>query len=67
MNQRRARGGFTLIEMLVVVAVIAILAGVVLTGVTGFQQSARDAKRIGDLRNIKNHLELYFNKCGHCF
>ncbi len=51
--------------MLVVVAVIAILAGVVLTGVTGFQASARDAKRIGDLRNIQNHLELYFGKCGH--
>ena len=29
--------GFTLIEMLIVVAVIAILAGIVLTGVTGFQ------------------------------
>ena len=57
--------GFTLIEMLIVVAVIAILAGVVLTGVSGFQASARDTKRIGDLRNAQNFLELYFNRCGH--
>src|SRR3989344_4158899 len=61
----RKRGGFTLIEMLIVIAVIAILAGVVLTGVGGFQASARDTRRIGDLRNVQNYLELYFNKCGH--
>jgi len=57
--------GFTLIEMLIVVAVIAILAGIVLTGVTGFQAAARDTRRIADIRNTQNLLELYFNKCGH--
>ncbi len=57
--------GFTLIEMLVVIAVIAILATVVLTGVTGFQASARDTRRVGDLRNVQNYLELYFSQCGH--
>lgn len=59
------REGFTLIEMLIVIAVIAILAGVVLTGVSGFQASARDTRRIGDLRNAQNFLELYFNRCGY--
>lgn len=57
-------GGFTLIEMLIVIAVISILAGVVLTGITGFQASARDTRRIADLKNAQNFLELYFNKCG---
>ena len=57
--------GFTLIEMLIVIAVIAILAGVVLTGVSGFQASARDTRRVGDLRGAQNHLELFFNRCGH--
>ena len=57
--------GFTLIEMLIVIAVIAVLAGVVLAGVSGFQQSARDTRRVGDLRNTQNYLELFFNKCGH--
>jgi len=58
------RKGFTLIELLVVIAIIAILAGVVLTGVTGFQANARDTKRVGDLKNIQNNIELYFSRCG---
>jgi len=57
--------GFTLIEMLIVIAVISILAGIVLVGITGFQSSARDTKRVGDLRSIQNNLELYFTRCGH--
>ena len=61
MNQKR---GFTLIEMLIVIAIIAILSAIVLTGVTGFQASARDTARIGDLKNIQDYLELYYNKCG---
>ena len=56
--------GFTLIEMLIVIAIIAILAGIVLTGVRGFQATARDTKRIGDTRNILNLLELYFTRNG---
>jgi len=50
--------------MLIVIAVISILAGVVLTGVSGFQASARDTRRIGDLRNAQNFLELFFTRCG---
>jgi len=57
--------GFTLIEMLIVVAIIAILSGVVLAGVSNFQSRARDTRRIGDLKNIQSYLELYFNKCNH--
>ena len=56
--------GFTLIEMLIVIAIIAILAGIVLTGVRGFQATARDTKRIGDIRNIQNLLELHFTRNG---
>ncbi|MBI2592956.1 MAG: type II secretion system protein [Candidatus Colwellbacteria bacterium] len=57
--------GFTLIEMFIVIAVIGILAGIVLRGTAGFQQSARDTRRIGDLKNVQTYLELYFNRCGH--
>lgn len=57
--------GFTLIEMLVVIIIISFLVGIVLTGTLGFQASARDTRRIGDLRNSQNYLELYFNKCGY--
>src|SRR3989344_4259063 len=57
--------GFTLIEMLIVIAVISILAGIVLVGVTGFQETARDTKRVGDLRSVQNTVELFYARCGH--
>lgn len=59
------RKGFTLIEILIVVAIIAILASVVLIGLGPTQRIGRDARRIADLRQVQNGLELYFNKCGY--
>lgn len=56
--------GFTLIELLIVVAVIGILASVVLVGLGPIQKQGRDARRISDLRQIQNGLELYYNKVG---
>ncbi len=58
------RKGFTLIEILIVVAIIAILASVVLVGLGPTQQAGRDARRISDLTEAQNGLELYYNKCG---
>lgn len=59
------RKGFTLIEILIVVAIIAILASVVLVGLGPTQSSGRDARRLSDLRQTMNGLELYYNKCGY--
>jgi len=61
----RSRKGFTLIEILVVVAIIAILSSVVLVGLGPTRRIGRDARRISDLRQVQNGLELYFNKCGY--
>ena len=57
------RKGFTLIELLIVIAIIGILAGVFFIGVTGFRNSALDARRVADLKNVQNSLELYYSKC----
>ncbi len=56
--------GFTLIEMMVVVAIIAILSGSFLIGLRGFRSSAYDARRLSDLQKIQGSLELYYNKYG---
>lgn len=56
--------GFTLIEILIVVAIIGILASVVLVGLGPAQQAGRDARRLSDLHQVQNGLELYYNKCG---
>lgn len=54
--------GFTLIELLIVVAIIGLLASVVLVGLGGFRARGRDARRIADLREVQNALELYYTK-----
>lgn len=56
------RQGFTLIEILIVVAIIAILASMVLVGLGPLQRRGRDARRLSDLRQLQNGLELYFAK-----
>ena len=59
------KSGFTLIEMLIVVAVIGILAGTVLVSFGPVQRQARDARRLADLKQAQNVLGLYYNKCGY--
>jgi len=59
------RKGFTLIEILIVVAIIAILASVVLVGLGPTQSAGRDARRVSDLHEVQNGLELYYNSCGY--
>ena len=56
--------GFTLIEMLIVVAIVGILASVVLIGLGPTQRSGRDARRLADLKQVQTALELYFQKNG---
>lgn len=61
MNNKK---GFTLIEVLIVVSIIGILASIVLVGLGAFRRAGRDARRVADLRQVQNALELYFSKCG---
>jgi len=56
--------GFTLIELLVVIAVIGILAGVILASLNSARGKSRDAKRLGDMKQLQVALELYKNDNG---
>ncbi len=53
--------GFTLPELLIVSAVLAILAGIVVTQSRASQQRARDTIRRSDLKQYQTSLEIYFN------
>lgn len=58
MNRKQQRG-FTLIEMLVVIAIISILIGIGVNTFTIAQKKARDVKREAQLKDLKTALELY--------
>jgi prepilin-type N-terminal cleavage/methylation domain-containing protein len=51
--------GFTLVEVIVVVSIIAILSTVAFVGIQESQRQGRDAERQSDLRNLQSALELY--------
>lgn len=61
-NSRRA--GFSLVELLVVITIIAILSVVAYTAVGGNTIKARDSKRMQDLSTIQGALEIYFVEFG---
>jgi len=63
-NNTKYRQGFTLVEMLIVIAIIAVLSTLILRGIGGALPKSRDARRIGDLRNVQSSLELYYSKQG---
>jgi general secretion pathway protein G len=53
--------GFTLIELMVVISIIAILASAGLVMYENAQSSARDGRRVADLNQIANALETYYS------
>lgn len=56
---RKLSSGFTLVELLVVIGVIALVMAVLFPNFMGFRQRARDAQRKSDLAQIQKALELY--------
>ncbi len=54
--------GFSFVELLVSVTIIGILATVGIVTYTEFVKSSRDAKRKGDLEQIRGALEMYRSK-----
>jgi len=57
--RRRVRAGFTLVEMLLVVAIIGILAGVVVANFTGKQKKAAINATRASIDAIRTAVDMY--------
>lgn len=57
--------GFTIVELLIVIVVIAILATLVIVTFTGIQQKARDSQRQTDINALDSHIEAYYASTGN--
>jgi prepilin-type N-terminal cleavage/methylation domain-containing protein len=59
---KKVQQGFTIIELLIVIAIIAILAGLVLNNFQGAQAKARDTQRVTRINAIHSKLEEFYNE-----
>lgn len=58
-QRRRLRGGFTLVELMVVVVIIAILIGLVLPAIIGVRQRAREAEVKNDIAKLEQAITAF--------
>jgi len=60
-KKRRSNKGFTLMELLIVMAILGLLATIGLGSFRSSQIKGRDAQRKSDLSQIQKALEMYYN------
>lgn len=58
-DHRNSRGGFTLVEVLLVVAILGILAGVVVVNLSGRRESANIQATRASIASVCTALDLY--------
>jgi prepilin-type N-terminal cleavage/methylation domain-containing protein len=58
------QSGFTIVELLIVIVVIGILAGLVVTTFNGIQQRGRDTERQTDVKALHTQVEAYYAQNG---
>jgi prepilin-type N-terminal cleavage/methylation domain-containing protein len=58
----RKNRGFTILELLIVLAIIGLLTGVLWAYVNSARGKGNDARRLADMQNIQKALEIYQNE-----
>ena len=57
--QIKKNAGFTIVEMLIVVTILAMLAGILIPVLEDSASTSRDARRAADLKSVQASLEAY--------
>ncbi len=60
LSLKQKQSGFTIVELLIVIVIIGILAGLVITTFVGIQARGRDSERQTDINAIQKQVEAYF-------
>lgn len=63
--QDRINSGFTIVELLIVIVIIAILAAITITVYSGIQARAEDSKRQSDIRQLGQLIESFHIRNGY--
>ncbi|HHX58412.1 MAG TPA: prepilin-type N-terminal cleavage/methylation domain-containing protein [Candidatus Moranbacteria bacterium] len=61
---KKRRCGFTLVELLLVIAIIGILSGIILVGVTSYRKNARVTKVMAELGGQLQNITMCFSDDG---
>ena len=57
--------GFTLIELMIVIAIIGILAAIAIPQFAKYRARAQNSAALSDLRNVRTDMEGYFAEWQH--
>ncbi len=64
LNLNKKNSAFTLIELLIVIAIVGLLSSIVMTSVAKARSNARDIRRKADLLQINTALQAYYIDTG---
>jgi prepilin-type N-terminal cleavage/methylation domain-containing protein len=60
LKKHRNQKGFTLIELMIVIAIIGILAAIAIPQFSSYRAKSYNAAALSDVRNLRTDLEAYY-------
>ena len=64
LKKHRNQKGFTLIELMIVIAIIGILAAIAIPQFSSYRAKSFNSASLSDVRNLRTDLEAYYAEWG---